>query len=72
MATNVQEPNASLQLLPKAGATQERRLEAVSCKALLAGATASSTFQCLQRLRKRLSPVHHESLARDKARLIRG
>ena len=27
-------PNASLQLLPEAGATQERRLEAVSCKAL--------------------------------------
>ena len=26
-------PNASLQLLPEAGATQERRLEAVSCKA---------------------------------------
>ena len=28
-------PNASLQLLPKAEATKERRLEAVSCKALL-------------------------------------
>jgi hypothetical protein len=27
-------PNASLQLLPEAGATQERALEAVSCKAL--------------------------------------
>jgi hypothetical protein len=27
-------PNASLQLLPEAAATQERRLEAVSCKAL--------------------------------------
>jgi len=26
--------NASLQLLPEAGATQERTLEAVSCKAL--------------------------------------
>ena len=30
-------PNASLQLLPKAGATKEQRLEAVSCKALLGG-----------------------------------
>ena len=29
--------NASLQLLPEAGATQEQRLEAVSCKALLDG-----------------------------------
>jgi hypothetical protein len=28
-------PNARLQLLPKAEATQERTLEAVSCKALL-------------------------------------
>ena len=27
--------NASFQLLPEARATQERRLEAVSCKALL-------------------------------------
>ena len=30
-------PNASLQLLPEAAATKERRLEAVSCKALLGG-----------------------------------
>jgi hypothetical protein len=28
-------PNANLHLLPEAGATQERRLEAVRCKALL-------------------------------------
>ena len=30
--------NASLHLLPEAAATQERRLEAVRCKALLGGA----------------------------------
>ncbi len=34
-ALTVEPPNARLQLLPKAVATQERRLEAVSCKALL-------------------------------------
>ena len=35
IAPNLVEPNARLQLLPEARATQERRLEAVSCKALL-------------------------------------
>jgi hypothetical protein len=30
-------PNASLQLLPEAGATLERTLEAVRCKALFGG-----------------------------------
>ena len=34
-------PNASLQLLPEAGARHERTLEAVSCKALL-GASAAA------------------------------
>jgi hypothetical protein len=37
-------PNASLQLLPEAGATEERRLEAVSCKALL-GQLCYETFR---------------------------
>jgi len=37
-------PNASLQLLPTAGATQERRLEAVSWKALLGPARERTLF----------------------------
>jgi hypothetical protein len=36
-------PNASLQLLPKAGA--ERTLEAVSCKALFGSAWGRDRFQ---------------------------
>ena len=40
-------PNASLQLLPKAGATKERRLEAVSCKALLGLALCGSALLAL-------------------------
>src|SRR5262245_65885517 len=36
-------PNASLQLLPKAGAGDERALEAVSCKALFGPVTANMT-----------------------------
>src|SRR5215475_11977339 len=37
------DPNASLQLLPKARATQERRLKAVSCKALFGTAQVSDS-----------------------------
>jgi hypothetical protein len=37
-------PNASLQLLPEAGATQERTLEAVSCKALFGGMRTSTCY----------------------------
>src|SRR5262249_60667125 len=37
-------PNARLHLLPEAGATQERRLEAVRCKPLL-GAGPGTEFQ---------------------------
>src|SRR5262245_82310 len=33
---------------------------------------ALSPFQCLQRLRQRLPPIHHERLTRDKACLFRG
>src|SRR5262245_20938155 len=43
-----------------------------SRSALLAAAMASSPFQCLQRLRQRLPPIHHERLTRDKACLFRG
>src|SRR5437879_610109 len=39
-------PNASLQLLPTARATQERRLEAVSWKALLGPARERALFSC--------------------------
>src|SRR5262249_47453393 len=38
----------------------------------LAAAMASSPVQCLERLRQRLPPIHHECLTRDKACLFRG
>ena len=44
MASFLVQPNASLQLLPEAGARHERRLEAVSCKALL-GARLGTDFR---------------------------
>src|SRR5262245_55451300 len=44
-ALHCEQPNASLHLLPEAAATQERRLEAVRCKALLGGAR-----ECLELL----------------------
>jgi hypothetical protein len=45
-------PNARFQALPKAGATQERTLEAVACKPLLGNALARLIKFCQQLLRK--------------------
>src|ERR671925_2361874 len=42
--TCLERPNASLHLLPEAGATQERTLEAVRCKALILIEAPSSTY----------------------------
>jgi hypothetical protein len=56
-------PNASLHLLPEAGATQERTLEAVRCKALFGADSASRiagvSSPTLGFLRPRIGPAHH-------------
>ena len=61
-------PNASLQLLPEAGATQERTLEAVSCKALILIEAPSSAYPSGMlvvgtgtKKRRRLHAVLHET-----------
>jgi hypothetical protein len=52
-------PNARLQLLPEAGATQERRLEAVSCKALFGGLSLQEGWQRINGLPNELR-VHDD------------